>query len=317
MLRQILIPHTSLRASALVLGTMPWGTSVSADETRRLYDLYRAAGGNVLDTAHIYAAWENQGEGASERAVGDVLRAAGDRRQVIVMSKGGHPAEPFYQRPDRYLSPETLHRDIEESLERTGLDTFDVYFVHRDDARVPVSETVDVLNAEVANGRIRYFGASNWRVERIEEANAYASRKTLMGFVASQPQFSLALPNAAMTEDPTLRHLTAADISWHTRTGMPALCYSPTARGYLATGGERHAAEYENPTSRARLERLEELASHLRVTATQLAVAYVLAQPFPALPIVGTTNPARLAEALQGAALQLMTAQVHYLEKGA
>jgi aryl-alcohol dehydrogenase-like predicted oxidoreductase len=318
MLRQILIPNTSLRASALVMGAMPWGTSVSPDDARRLYDLYRAAGGNVLDTAHIYAAWRNQGAGASERTVGEVLRSAGDRRQVIVISKGGHPAESFYPRPDRFLAPETLRQDITESLERTGLDTLDLYFVHRDDARVPVSETIDALNAEVSAGRIRYFGASNWRVERIEEANAYASnsRRSLMGFVASQPQFSLAVPNAPMTQDPTMRYLTAADIAWHTRTGFPAFCYSPTARGYLATGGAKHAADYENPTSRARLQRLEKLASHLRATPTQLAVAYVLAQPFPAMPILGTTDRGHLMEALQGPRLQLTPAQVRQLEVG-
>jgi aryl-alcohol dehydrogenase-like predicted oxidoreductase len=316
--RHILIPNTSLRISRIALGTVPWGTEVPLADARRLYEQYRAAGGNVVDTAHIYSAWLPDGAGAAERTLGQVLRATGDRRQVIVISKGGHSAESFYPRPDRYLSPERVRQDITESLERTGLDMFDLYFLHRDDARVPVGEIIDAMNAEVESGRIRYFGASNWRVERIEEANAYAAAHEdgRMGFVASQPQFSLARPNARMTADPSLRHLAPEDLAWHTRTGFAAFCYSPTARGYFATNGNKHQDEYDNPTSRQRLHRLQQLAVKLRVTPNQLALAYVLNQFFPTIPILGTTNASHLAEALQSTTVTLTPAQVAWLENG-
>src|SRR4051794_40559561 len=105
MLKHVLIPGTSLRIAEFALGVMPWGTTVPANAAHHLYELYRKAGGNTLDTAHIYAAWRKNGHGASERTLGEVLRAAGDRRHVLVISKGGHSSEPFYPRPDKYLAP--------------------------------------------------------------------------------------------------------------------------------------------------------------------------------------------------------------------
>jgi aryl-alcohol dehydrogenase-like predicted oxidoreductase len=317
MMKHVLIPGTSLRVSEIALGAMPWGTRAPADAAAALYDAYRAAGGNVVDTAHIYAAWEPGGGGASERAVGEVLRRHGDRRQVIVISKGGHPAEPFYPRPDRYLAPETVRRDITESLDRLGLDMIDLYFLHRDDRRVPVGEIIDLLNEEVLAGRIRYFGASNWATDRLEAANRYADGGSYTGFVASQPEFNLARPNAPMhADDPALRWLSPADVAWHARTGLPAFCYSPAARGYFATAGQRGATAYDNDLSRARLARATGFAAHVGATVSQIALAYVLAQPFPAFPIVGTADPAHLRDALGAPRFRLTADQVRWLENG-
>jgi aryl-alcohol dehydrogenase-like predicted oxidoreductase len=298
----------------MALGTMRWGTRVSADRARELYELYRAAGGNVVDTAHIYAAWEPNGAGASERTLGQLLKHNGDRRKVVVISKGGHPAESFYPRPDRYLAPETILSDIRESLDRLEMTTIDLYFLHRDDRRVPVGEIVDAMNEAVASGGIRYFGASNWGVDRIEELNRYAAGA--MGFVASQPQFSLARPNAPVpTSDPALRWLTPEDVAWHERTQFPAFCYSPAAQGYFATGGEapKAKAAYENPISRARLLRTQQLSLKLGVSENRIALAWLLGQKFPAFPIIGTGDVPHLKDALGTAGVNLTTEQIAWL----
>jgi aryl-alcohol dehydrogenase-like predicted oxidoreductase len=303
----------------MALGVMPWGTKVPLARAMELYEVYRGAGGNVLDTAHIYAAWEEHGQGASERALGEVLRKAGDRRQVIVASKGGHPAEPFYARPERFLSPEVVKRDIRESLERMGIDMIDLYFLHRDDRRVPVDEIIGMMNEEVSEGRIRYFGASNWSIARMAEANAYATRSKegLMGLVASQPEFSLAQVNGeAPTGDPALRWLTEEDAAWHEQTGMPAFCYSPTAKGYFASGGTRGAERFENAVSRGRLARATELAGKLGVAPNQVALAWVLAQRFRAIPILGTGDVKHLREGLESERIALTQDQVKWLRDG-
>lgn len=322
MLKKLLIPGTSLRVSEMALGTVYWGTRCDEKCVGALYDGYREAGGNVVDTAHIYAAWMEGGVGASERAMGQILKARGDRRQVVVVTKGGHPAEPFYARPDRYLSPEVVRKDIRESLERLGVDTIDLYFVHRDDARVPVGEIIGMLNEAVAEGWIRYFGESNWRRERVEEANKYAAGLSSagqlnMGFVASQPEFSLAEPNAAETgKDPATRFFRAGDIAWQARAGLPAFCYTPAAQGYFATGGKKGAKGYDNATSRARLARVGELAGRLGFTPGQIALAYVRHQPFPAIPILGTENVEHLREAMAAVAVPLTAEQVRWLAEG-
>jgi aryl-alcohol dehydrogenase-like predicted oxidoreductase len=277
----------------------------------------------------LYASWEKAigggpGEGASERALGEVLRRRGDRRQVIVITKGGHPTfAPSYMRPQRYLAPELVKRDLTQSLERMGLDMVDLYFLHRDDRRVPVGEIIDLLNELVGSGRIRYFGASNWSTKRIEEANQYAAtrrsdgRPTLMGFVANQPEFSLAVPNAPEpADDLAIRFMSSGDLAWHRKKGFAAFCYSPTARGYFATHGQAAAGSYDNPHTRGRLARAQELARRKNATANQIALAWLQAQDFPCMPILGTTKLEHLQDGLAAASLRLSDEEVGWLAGG-
>ncbi len=317
MMKQVLIPGTSLRVSEMALGAMPWGTKVPLDIAMQLYEMYRAAGGNVMDTAHIYAAWEKNGDGASERAVGTVLKGNGGSAACGAHQQGGASAEPFYPRPDRYLSPEVIARDVAESLERMQMEIIDLFFVHRDDSRVPVGETIDALNGEVASGRIRYFGASNWQVQRVQAANDYAKKKGVMGFVATQPEFNLAQVNGEMgATDPALRWLTPQDVTWHEKTGMPAFCYSPAAKGYFASDGRKGTSRYENMTSRARLRRALELANTMGCSSNQIALAWLLGQRFPALPILGTGDAGHLEDAIGAGAVHLTAQQVAWLRDG-
>ncbi len=330
MLRQLLIAGTSLRVSEMALGVMNWGTSITLEGALRLFDVYRAAGGNVLDTAHLYACWTKtpageNGLGASERMVGELLQQRdGERRRLVIISKGGHPSfAPDYVRPAAYLSPAVVWKDMEETLGRLGLPLVDLYFLHRDDRRVPVGEIVDLLNELVAEGQTRYFGASNWSAERIAEANDYALHKGTMGFVASQPEFSLAVPKggvrdgawggAAPADDLATRFLTAADLAWHEQTKFLAFCYSPTARGYFATGGAKAAQTYDHPETRARLARAQELAAKKGVTANQVALAWLRGQKFPAVPIVGPSSVEHLRDALGAAEVRLTEGEVRWL----
>src|SRR4051794_1197909 len=140
-MKQHAIPRTQLTVSSLCLGTGSFGTGVKGAEMERLYALFREAGGNFFDTAHCYAFWIEGGLGASERGLGECIRRFGDREAVVIGTKGGHPDNgPSYRRSDRYLAPEVIAADVSDSLERLGVDTIDLYFLHRDDPRVPVGE---------------------------------------------------------------------------------------------------------------------------------------------------------------------------------
>jgi aryl-alcohol dehydrogenase-like predicted oxidoreductase len=324
----LLIPGTSLRVSEFALGTMNWGTTVDHDDAARLFDAYRAAGGNLFDTAHVYACWAKttageNGLGASERTLGRILKEReSSRRLLAIITKGGHPSwPPDYVRPADYLSPALVRQDIEESLERLGTGSIDIYFLHRDDRRVPVGEIMDVLNELIAEGKTRYVGASNWSAARLAQANEYAARKGLMGFVASQPEFSLAIPTRGTknggpdpASDQATRFLTPADLAWHEKTGFPVVAYSPTARGFFATGGTRNAEDFDHPESRARLARARELASQKGVTANQVALAWLRGQIFPVIPIVGPSVLEHLADALKAANLHLTPDEVAWLK---
>src|SRR6185295_8293975 len=107
--------------STFCMGTIGWGTKTNSDHLDRLYDTFRTAGGNFFDSAHVYSFWLPNGLGASERALGEIVRRRADRDRVILATKGGHPhVAGGYDRPDRYLAPEVIAKDIAESLERLG-----------------------------------------------------------------------------------------------------------------------------------------------------------------------------------------------------
>src|SRR5215831_10773320 len=99
-------------AFTFCLGTIGWGTNVVGEHLDRLYDTFRNAGGNFFDSAHCYQFWMPGGLGASERALGEIVRRRGDRDRVILATKGGHPNDANgYPRPDRYLAPEVIAKD--------------------------------------------------------------------------------------------------------------------------------------------------------------------------------------------------------------
>lgn len=308
------IPGTDLDVACICRSAAAFGTSVRGIQMDRLYEAYREAGGNFFDTAHCYCFWLANGNGTSERTLGDVLRRHHDRANVVIGTKGGHSAvEPGYPRPDAYLSAPVIAADIQESLERLGVEYIDLYFLHRDDPRVPVGEVIDMLNAEVARGRIRYFGASNWTTARMSEANDFAAARGRRGFVVSQPRWSLAHPTN--TPRPGFS-ISPEDESWYTREQMTAVVYSPTAGGYFASDGQRGKATYDNPISRDRLQRVRHLADRLGVTPNQIALAWLLLQPFPVIPILGTSQPDHQADALDAVAVCLSPEQVQWLRQG-
>jgi aryl-alcohol dehydrogenase-like predicted oxidoreductase len=293
------------------MGTIPWGTTVRGNALERLYDSFREAGGNFFDSAHVYAFWQPDGLGASERALGDIVRRHGDRERVILATKGGHPhMKGGYDRPDRYLAPDVIARDIDESLERLGVDSIDLYFLHRDDLRVPVGEIIDLLNEHVAAGRLRQLGASNWTTARIAAANDYAAARGRSGFVASQMRFSLAIANPS--KDPSVPLFGDNEIAWHASTKLPVVAYSATANGYFATNGEKGGG-WKNERSAARLRKANRLAAELGATPNQVALAWLLHQPFPVVPLLGTTNLDHLRDALSARTLQLSVDQVRAL----
>lgn len=315
------IPGTDLEVSSYCYGVMRFGTSVKGREMHALYEQYCSAGGNFFDTAHSYAVWRPGGDGASERCLGECVRSLGNRDEVVISTKGGLPRqEPFYHRPDDCMTPAVLSSDITESLERLQIDRIDLYILHRDDVRHPAGEIIDTLNDEITRGRVRYIGASNWTVERLAEANAYAAAKRKHGFVVSSPQWNLVRPNHPPinwdgTHDTTAHMMTEADVAWHRDSGLAVMPWSPTAYGYVAGASGRNPESFDNPVSRARRERARQLARELGCTPNQVALAWLRAHAFPVFPILGTTNPLHLKDSLDADAVSLTPEQRDWLTR--
>jgi aryl-alcohol dehydrogenase-like predicted oxidoreductase len=321
-MKQHKLQNTDLSVSDFCYGVMRFGTFVSGEDMFRLYNLYREAGGNFFDTAHYYACWKPNGIGASERSLGQCLRKYGDRDKVVILTKGGLPDQgDSYPRPNDCLTPSVIASDISESLERLQIEKVDVYMLHRDDIRHPVSEIIETLNAEVARGRIRYLGASNWSTARIAEANIYATSKGLQGFVISSPQWNLGKQNHPPVRpdrsiDYTCVQLNDDDVEWYRDNKFPVMPWTPTAYGYFAGSTSINAQSFENLISSQRRERARKLAGKLGYTTNQIALAYLLSHDFPVFPILGTTSPEHLTDSMDAAKLSLTPEQRDWLRKG-
>ena len=319
-MKHLTIPGTDLNVSWLCYGVMQFNARVRGEEMHELYRIFRRAGGNFFDTAHCYNFWmPTGGTGASERGLGECLTRYGDRDEVVIATKGGHPDwSPQYPRPDDYLAPAVISSDISDSLERLQIERIDLYLLHRDDPRRPVAGIMETLNDEIARGHVRYLGASNWTIPRICEANAYAAAHGLSGFVVAQQQWTLGRSNVLYPlglrgPDPTAYRLNDADVAWHRHSGFPVMAWTATAFGYFGDSTSKNAATYDNPVSQARRERARRLGQELGGTANQIALAYLGAHDFPVFPILGTMHPEHLADALGADSLSLTPAQRDWL----
>jgi aryl-alcohol dehydrogenase-like predicted oxidoreductase len=304
---------SSVEPSSICLGTAGYATGVGRDAALAVMDAYLAAGGNFLDTAHVYGAWAPGGAGASEKTVGEWLRSSGARERVLIATKGGHP--PLDQMDKCRLSRADLEQDLAESLERLGVQHVDLYWLHRDDPARPVRDILETLAALVGQGRIRAYGLSNWTVGRIEAMQACARDAGLPPPAASQVEFSLAEPperrrRRAGTEwcdEPTRR--------WHEAMGLPLCAYSAQAQGFFGESnaawarggfqGEAPRPAFDTPTNRLRLLQAISLAERKGCTPNQAALAYLLSQRWRVVPIISTSSVEHLKEAMAAAPLRL------------
>jgi aryl-alcohol dehydrogenase-like predicted oxidoreductase len=316
------IPKTDLSVSSLCYGVMRFGARVHGADMHGLYRVYCEAGGNFFDTAHSYACWYPNGDGCSERSLGECLREFGNRNEVVISTKGALPGQgKVYPRPDDCMTAEVIASDITTSLERLQIDQIDLYTLHRDDVRHSAGEIIEILNAEIARRRIRYIGASNWTAKRLAEANSYADEHSLQGFVASSPQWNLGQANHNPIGwdgqfDSTAHMMTEEDIAWHRKTQVAVMPWTPTAYGFFDGATGRNPESFDNPENRERRERARKLAEELNATANQVAMAYLLAYDFPVFPILGTTNMAHLVDSLGADRLSLSPKQRDWLLTG-
>ena len=313
------IPGTDLAPSVICLGTALMGSTISAANSFALLDTYLDAGGNFLDTAHIYANWLDAEPSASEKTIGRWCRTRNNRDQIILATKGGHPDLAKNNRPR--LSPDQLRTDLDESLTYLATDAIDLYWLHRDDSQRPVGEILDTLNDLIAAGKIRHIGCSNWPPHRIRQAQQYASKHALQGFVANQLMWSLAAVDPNAIEDKTMVVMDDESYALHKETQLTAVAYSSQAQGFFTKmqHGPTELAEpfgtmYCTPANVARHHRASELAQQLSVPTTAIALSYLISQPFPTIPVVGCRTVSQLTQSLAASDLTLPAPSMRYLQ---
>lgn len=314
------IPNTTLRPSVLCLGTDNMGSVIDQETSFALLDTFYEAGGNFFDTANVYANWIAGTRSASEKTLGAWVRSRGLRDLVVIATKGAHPDLSSMHIPR--VSPAEITSDLEDSLRNLQVEQIDLYWLHRDDPRRPVIEILETLQSQVAAGKIRYYGCSNWTPARIAEAQAAAQEAGLDGFAADQPMWSLASVDQAALSDPTIVSMDGGLWQWHAKSGMACIPFSAQANGYFHKV-ERGALDkitpnqqrmYGTPDNAARAARIQALKAVTGLSTTQVILGYLLAQPFPTIPIVGPHHMQHMNDTLTAAGVMLSQEQIAYLE---
>lgn len=202
-----------LQVSALCLGTMMFADQTALAEARSIADHAAEHGVNFIDTADVYSL------GGSERMVGELLQ--GRRHDWVLASKLGNKMS---ERPnERGYSRAWVQRECEASLQRLGTDHIDLYYLHRDYLGLDLEEPLRAIAALIEQGKIRYWGLSNFRGFRIAEAVQLARALNMPAPVACQPYYNL------LNRQPEVEILAACD-----HFGLGVVPYSPIARGVLS-----------------------------------------------------------------------------------
>lgn len=295
------LPGLAKPVSRLVMGQVNQATLPAASV---LWDEFFESGGNCFDSAYIY------GGGRSERILGRWIANRGVRDQVVLLNKSAHSPHCY---------PEALTKQLLESLERLGTDCIDIYMMHRDNLDVPVGEFVEVLNEHQQAGRITVFGGSNWTNERVEAFNAYAADKGLAGMVALSNNFSL----ARLVEAPWAGCLASSAPEfkvWHERVNFPLMPWSSQAQGFFTERAHPDRRDHKglvrswySDDNFERQARAKQLAKKRGALPIQIALAYVLCQPFPTFPLIGPRDLAELRTSLPAVQIELSPQDLAWL----
>ncbi len=310
--------HTGLTVSRLCLGCMSYGSPawrpwvLDGEAARPFFRRAVEAGINFFDTADMYSL------GASEEVTGAALREFARRDEVVVATK---VYSPMGDGPNlRGLGRKHVVQACEASLRRLGVDVIDLYQIHRFDPSVPVDETLEALNDLVRAGKVRYLGASSGAAWRMAQALSLSERRGWARFVSMQNHYNLVYRE----EEREMIPLCLAE-------GVGLIPWSPLARGLLArprpagseqkaagtarAGSDAYAREmYDQPSDWDVVDAVERVAAARGAAMSAVALAWLLARPGVAAPIVGATKLAHLDAALDALALRLTDDETAQLE---
>jgi aryl-alcohol dehydrogenase-like predicted oxidoreductase len=299
--------------SCAALGTDYYGKTIPESDARRLLCRYLELGGNVVDTAHVYSDYLPGEKHMSEKVIGRWMKYYGTRENIVLSTKGGFPVvgDMHASRIDRV----NLFSDADESLDCLRTDRVDIYWLHRDDPRVPVSEIAGWMDELYRKGYFTCWGVSNWKHGRIEEIVKYCREKGLRAPVCSQIKWSLALPNPGSAGDDTLAEMDEEEHGWYLQSRMPVFAYSSQAKGFfwklrssenrggVSDPGGKAGKRYYNGENIVRYRMLEELSAETGLSPGQLSIAW-MTRPgtIPTVPIIGARTVSQLEDSMAGAA---------------
>lgn len=305
--------NSGLEIAPIVFGGNIFGWTADEPTSFRLLDAFIAAGFNAVDTADVYSKWVpgNKG-GESETIIGNWLKRGAKRQQVIIATKVASEMAPG----KKGLSKRYILAAAEDSLQRLQTDYIDLYQSHVDDPDTPLDETLEAYAQLIKQGKVRAIGASNYSAKRLGEALQVSKKKALPRYESLQPLYNL-YDRADFETD-------LAPVCLRENIGV--IPYFSLASGFLS-GKYRSEADlaksargsmvkkYLDERGLKILAALDQVAKAHSSTATQVAIAWLLAQPSVTAPIASATNLDQLRELLSAADLKLDTASLDKLNQ--
>ncbi len=307
-----LLGRSGLRVSELSLGTMTfgedWGWGSPKEEARKIYDAYRGAGGNFLDTANVYT------NGSSERILGEFLQ--GHRQEMVLATKYTNAA-PGKDANAGGNQRKNMMQAVEASLKRLQTDYIDLYWMHIWDKLTPVEEVMRGFDDLVRQGKVLYVGVSDAPAWWISQANTLASLRGWSPFVGLQIEYSLIERTVERELIPMAKALEIGVTAW-----------SPLAGGILTgkyNGPAQEAGRFSSDMMKGFLpekDRQERVVAGVRKvneetgrSLAQVALAWLRYRDVPVIPIIGARKMAQFQDNLESLTLNLTPEQVRRLDE--
>ena len=290
----ITIPESDLVVHPLCLGSNIFGAAATEAQSHLVMDAYRSHGGNFIDTADMYNQWiDGHVGGESESVIGSWMKSRGNRADMVIATK----VSKMDRRPG--LSAKNIIAACEESLNRLQTDYIDLYYSHSDDETVSLEETLGAYAQLIAEGKVRYIAASNFRPARVRESVKFSDDNNLPSYIAVQDLYNLVDRTTYEGEMAG----TVADL------GISNIPFYGIARGFL-TGKYRPgvtevdsmrpaALVYTTDKNYAVLSAMDEIAQAHNAPLGAVALGWLRAQPTVSAPIASARTVPQLEEIIQ------------------
>ena len=308
-----LLGNSGLRVSEAALGTMTfgeeWGWGSPKDEARKVYDAFREAGGNFIDTANFYT------NGTSESFLGEFIK---DDRQSVVLATKYSNAAPGTDPNAAGNQRKNMMQAVEASLKRLHTDYIDLYWVHIWDQITPVEEVMRGLDDLIRQGKVLYVGISDAPAWWIAQANTLAQLRGWSAFVGLQIEYSLIERTVERELVPMAKALNLGLTAW-----------SPLARGMLTGKYHGHGSSEQGRLNGNTMkdfmpeqQRTERVVKAVKAVSdltgssmAQVALAWLRYRSMPVIPIIGARKLSQLQDNLASFDLALSAEQVKALDE--
>jgi NDP-hexose 2,3-enoyl reductase len=294
--------RSGLSVSRLVLGTMNFGPETSEQDSHAIMDRAHEHGINFFDTANVYG-WK-KGEGLTEQIVGRWFATGGGRRDKTVLATklyGGMSDWPN----DTFLSALNIRRAADASLKRLQTDYLDLYQMHHVDRNTPWDEIWEAFSVLRQQGKVLYFGSSNFAGWHLAQAQEAARNRNFLGLVSEQSIYNLLTRWIELEVLPAARHYGLGVIPWSPlHGGLLAGVLRKQQEGGASRGNSGRAAN-DLDKHRDKIEAYEKFAADLGHDPADLGLAWLLHQEGVTGPIIGPRTIAQLDGSLRALDIKL------------